>query len=201
MTWIKTISYQEARGRLRQIYDRLRGPDGRIDNILLAHSLRPHTLEGHLGLYKNVLHHSANDIDKWFLEAIGTYVSLLNKCNYCVNHHYHGMKRLIENDKIAAKIRLSLEQGNLENSFDDKQILLLKYAQKLTFKPGDVSEQDIARLQDAGYDDGEILEANQVIAYFNYANRTVLGLGVSLEGDILGLSPNNISDGDDWIHS
>ena len=48
---------------------------------------------------------------------------------------------------------------------------------------------------------GEILEINQVCAYFAYANRTVLGLGVSTDGDIIGLSPNNSEDPEDWSHS
>jgi uncharacterized protein YciW len=37
--------------------------------------------------------------------------------------------------------------------------------------------RELAMLRDAGLDDGEILEVNQVTAYFAYANRTVLGLG------------------------
>jgi len=45
-----------------------------------------------------------------------------------------------------------------------------------------------------------MLEVNQVVAYFNYANRTVLGLGVSTDGDILGLSPGNSADVADWSH-
>jgi len=44
------------------------------------------------------------------------------------------------------------------------------------------------------------LEINQVTAYFCYANRTVLGLGVNTEGDIIGLSPNNSDDPEDWGH-
>ena len=52
-------------------------------------------------------------------------------------------------------------------------------------------EADVADLRDHGYEDGAILEINQVTAYFNYANRTVLGLGVTTDGDILGLSPNH----------
>ena len=48
--------------------------------------------------------------------------------------------------------------------------------------------------------DGEILEINQVVSYFNYANRTVLGLGVSTKGDIIGLSPNNSDDENHWNH-
>jgi hypothetical protein len=53
----------------------------------------------------------------------------------------------------------------------------------------------------AGYDDGEILEINHVTAYFAYANRTVLGLGCSTDGDILGLSPNQSDDPGNWSHS
>jgi uncharacterized protein YciW len=34
----------------------------------------------------------------------------------------------------------------------------------------------------AGLTDGEILEVNQVAAYFAYANRTVSGLGVTTHG-------------------
>ena len=62
-------------------------------------------------------------------------------------------------------------------------------------------EDIIKKLRTAGYSDGEILEINQVSAYFSYANRTVLGLGCSTEGDILGLSPNNNDDPNDWGHS
>jgi len=63
-----------------------------------------------------------------------------------------------------------------------------------------VTEALIDALRATGLDDGMILEINQVTAYFAYANRTVLGLGVTTEGDILGLSPSNADDADDWTH-
>ena len=200
MAWIKTISYHQAAGRLKKIYDRLKGPGGQVDNILLAHSLRPHTLEGHMALYKYVLHHSANQLDKSFLEAIGVYVSLLNHCRYCVDHHFSGMKKLLRDDEQADKIYQAMQDRAPETAFNSKQALMLRYAEKLTLLAADVSESDLEELREAGYDDGEILEANQVAAYFNYANRTVLGLGVTTQGDILGLSPNNSDDSKDWSH-
>ena len=52
----------------------------------------------------------------------------------------------------------------------------------------------------SGSSDGEILEINQVTAYFNYANRTVLGLGVNTDSDILGLSPGDSADSTNWQH-
>ena len=38
-------------------------------------------------------------------------------------------------------------------------------------------------------DDGRILEANQIVGYFNYANRLLNGLGVSTQGDVVGYYP------------
>ncbi|MCF6347710.1 MAG: hypothetical protein L3J20_05345 [Flavobacteriaceae bacterium] len=89
MSFIKTISYKEATNSLKRLYDKVKGPNNNIDNIMQIHSLRPHTMTGHMSLYKNVLHHSNNTMPKWFLETIGVYVSILNNCSYCVDHHFN----------------------------------------------------------------------------------------------------------------
>ncbi len=201
MTWIATIPYTEAEGRLKAVYDRVRGPDGQIDNILAAHSLRPHSLEGHMALYKYVLHHAANTVPKWLLEAIGVYVSLLNGCAYCVEHHREGMRRLLKDDARADAILQALEADHPERAFDGAPLEMLRYARTLTVSPTSLDEGRIAALRDAGVGDGEILEVNQVTAYFAYANRTVLGLGVSSAGETLGLSPNDNGDPDNWSHT
>ena len=59
----------------------------------------------------------------------------------------------------------------------------------------------VEAMRAAGWDDGEILEINQVVAYFAYANRTVLGLGVDTDGDILGLPPGENDDPENWNHA
>ncbi len=202
MVWIKTIDYSQASGRLRQLYERVKGPDNNVDNIMLSHSLRPHTMEGHMALYKHVLHHSANTVPKWFLETVGVWVSLLNECAYCVEHHYAGLQRLLNDDSRASAIRRAMEQRNVEQApLDEHHKAALVYAERLTVSPASVTEADVEGLREAGLGDGEILEINQVAAYFSYANRTVLGLGCSTEGDILGLSPGNSDDPDDWSHT
>lgn len=201
MTWITTISYEEASGRLKKLYERIKGPDNNVDNIMLAHSLRPHTMEGHMALYKYALHHAANTLPKSYLEIIGVYVSLLNACRYCIDHHFAGLCRLLGNDARASEIREALEQRNPGSVFEGRELAGLDYVQKLTETPGEMAEPDIARLRDAGFEDGEILEINQVAAYFAYANRTVLGLGINTTGDIIGLSPGDNADPSNWSHS
>ncbi len=201
MTWIQTVPYEDASGRLRRLYDRVKGPDDNVDNIMMSHSLRPHTMEGHMTLYKHVLHHSANTVPKWFLEAIGTYVSRLNGCDYCVEHHFEGMRRILGDDARAAALRAALDGGDLGAVFDAREASALRYAEALTLRPTSVTEAMIDDMRGAGFDDGEILEINQVTAYFAYANRTILGLGSTTEGDVLGLSPSDADSPDDWSHT
>ena len=200
--WISHVPYGEATGRLKDLYDRVKGPGDNVDNIMLAHSLRPHSMEGHMAIYKYVLHHSGNQVPKWFLEALGVYVSLLNGCAYCVDHHFSGMMRLLGDKARADAIRKALDSGHLAGTFDDAQTAALHYAEALTRAPQDKDalKSRLDAMRQAGLDDGRILEINQVVSYFSYANRTVLGLGVTTDGDILGLSPNNSDNPDDWNH-
>ncbi|WP_299354464.1 peroxidase-related enzyme [uncultured Shimia sp.] len=202
MSWITTIPYDEATGKLKRLYDRVKGPENNVDNIMMAHSLRPHSMEGHMAIYKYVLHHSGNALPKWFLECLGVWVSSLNDCAYCVEHHFAGMKRLLQDDARAEALRLAIDAGAIEAApLDRAQKAAMAYAKTLTKAPATLTEADIQGLREVGFDDGEILEINQVSAYFSYANRTVLGLGCSTDGDVLGLSPNNSDNPDDWNHS
>ena len=95
MPWIETVPYEASTGKLRQLYDRVKGPGDNVDNIMMMHSLRPHTMEAHMAVYKHTLHHSANTVPKWFLETLGVWVSTLNACGYCVAHHFAGLQRLL----------------------------------------------------------------------------------------------------------
>ena len=201
MSWIKIIPFQEATGKLKQLYQRVKGPDNNVDNIMMVHSLRPHSMEGHMHMYKYVLHHNGNSFPKWYLETIGVYVSMLNNCNYCVEHHYQGMRRLVNDDDRSVEVRRSLELRKPEEVFVGKELALLQYAEKLTLTPSDLIQSDMQLLRNAGADDGEILEVNQVTSYFCYANRTVLGLGINTDGDIIGLSPNENDDPKNWNHT
>ena len=201
MPWIDTVTYDDADDNLRKLYDRVTGPNRNVDNIMMMHSLRPHTMEGHMAIYKATIHHSGNALPKWVLETIGVWVSSLNECAYCVEHHFAGLKRLLRDDARSNAIRTAIEARAPESApLDAGQKAALRYAEALTLSPQDMSEPHVAKLREQGLSDGEILEINQVTAYFNYANRTVLGLGCSLDGDDLGLSPNNSDDPNDWSH-
>ncbi len=200
MSWISIIPFEKAEGHLKRLYQRVTGPNNNVDNIMGVHSLRPHSMEGHMALYKNVLHHKNNSLPKSYLETVGVYVSDLNRCIYCVEHHFAGLQRLLGDENKALELFEALKKERFDELFSEKEKSGLVYARKLTLDQTALKESDIEDLRKNGYDDGEILELNQVVSYFNYANRTVLGLGVTTEGDILGLSPNDNDNPENWGH-
>ncbi len=189
--WIHVVPPAHAEGRLARIYDQLRTPEGHIDNVLQVHSLRPRTLEGHLALYKAVLHNPDISLSPRERELIGVYVSALNLCGYCVEHHQAGLARILSDEALAAQlVAASVGESDIDPR-TDRERAMCGYATKLTKTPGAVEESDIEALRSAGLDDGEILDLNQVVAYFAYVNRSVLGLGVPVDDGPLGLSPDD----------
>ena len=63
----------------------------------------------------------------------------------------------------------------------DRSRALCAYALKLTVRPWAMGPADVEALRAAGLSDRDVVDANQVVAYFNYVNRIADGLGVELE--------------------
>lgn len=184
--WISMISDADANPDLQEALDTARTPHGTVDNVMRVHSHRPNTMHGHVVLYRAVLHDKANTLPTWLQEVIGSYVSALNDCDYSYANHWKNAAHLMGDTARASAVEEALGQRRPEDVFDGAELALLQYAEKLTLAPGTMQESDVRSLQDAGLDDGQILEANQIIGYFNYVNRSLNGLGVTTEGDVIG---------------
>ena len=184
--WIRMLSDEEADEGLREALALARTPHGTVDNVMRVHSLRPSTLRGHVLLYRAALHDDANTLPAWLQECIASYVSVLNDCPYSLANHWANARHLIGDGARAARIEAALAARRPEDVFEGRELALMRYAEKLTLRPGAMERADAEALSAAGLDDGEILEANQIIGYFNYVNRCLNGLGVTTEGDVVG---------------
>ncbi|MEM7438641.1 MAG: peroxidase-related enzyme [Pseudomonadota bacterium] len=184
--WIKMIADEEAEPRLRQMLDHARTPHGTVDTVMRVHSLRPDTMNGHVTLYRSVLHSADNQVPFWFLEVVASYTSILNDCTYSLTHHFMNVRNLLRDQPRSDRIFVALKAGRPEDEFKGKELALLRYAAKLTTDVGKMVKSDFEVLKIAGCDDGEILEVNQVCAYFNYSNRLLNGLGCTTDGDTIG---------------
>ena len=79
------IEDSEATGFTKEMYDKARSPHGTVDNVMRCQSLRPHTIAGHMAIYKSVLHNPENVLPFWFLEVVASYTSIINECLYSLS--------------------------------------------------------------------------------------------------------------------
>ncbi len=92
-------------------------------------------------------------------------------------HHRRGLRRLLRDDGLAARIEDDFETAGLS----EKRLSMLRYAMKLTLTPASVTRDDIERLRAEGFADTDILHIVEVVGYYAYANRVADGLGIPLE--------------------
>ena len=192
--WIRMIEDSDASDELRDALEMARTPHGTVDNVMRVHSLRPATMRGHVNLYRAVLHDEANTLPQWLQECLATWVSIINQSEYSIANHWANARHLIGDKSRADKIGTALFAGQPGDVFDGPEQALFDYAEKLTVSPGGMQIDDVNKLRSAGFDDGEILEVNQIICYFNYVNRSLNGLGVTTEDDTVGYYTDADSD-------
>lgn len=192
---IEMIPVEKATGYLKEMFEKAKTPHGTVDNVMRVHSLRPRTMEGHIALYRSVLHSPDNTLPLWFLEIIASYTSIINQCAYSLTHHFSNVRKLLQDGPRADAIYEALASHQPEKQFTGKDLAILGYTKKLTEAVGKMRPSDVRSLRAAGCNDGEILEVNQVCAYFNYSNRLLNGLGVTTEGDVIGYYADGAQDG------
>lgn len=191
MGWIDEIPPDEATGRLARTFRGAHDPElGRPANVLTVHGLAPQILDAHLALYRRVVKAPAHV--PWFAcETVATVVSAANACRYCTIHHAVALSRALAEegapawdwDDLVPRLVDFGRTGDLGplSVVEPPWRQALAFARKLTRAAEAMERADVEALRRAGLSDAAILEVSQVVAYFNYVNRLVLGLGVELE--------------------
>lgn len=169
MPRLNTIDPAQSTGRVKEIFQ---GPlKGKELNIFKGMANSPAGLDFYLAA-SGALHKASLSAKEQ--EVIQLAVGQANGCAYCEAAHTAIGKSVGLSDEQA----LGARRGNVEG--DPKLDALAKFGTALHEKKGFVSDQDIARFKEAGYDDGAIVEAVAVYAlatftnYFNHVNETTV---------------------------
>ncbi|MCB9839146.1 MAG: peroxidase-related enzyme [Phycisphaeraceae bacterium] len=193
MAYIATIDPRDAEGDLRDLYDRVGNPDGTIDEVMRVHSLNPESLRTHFELYVSACH-KPSPLSRIEREIVAVVVSRWNQCRYCAEHHAAGLERLLHGER--PRLAQELRDRGVSKDLTPRELAMVHYATALTQHPSHISAFQINALRAAGLGDREILDLAQVVAYFAYANRIVLGLGCELESFPPGQHPPESSGGE-----
>lgn len=179
MSNIKVIPYEQATGRLKEIYDDLIARRGKLAEVHTIQSLHPESIVKHIDLYLEIMF-SRSELSRAEREMMAVVVSVANGCEYCQVHHAEALQHYWKDENKVMLLRKDYYSVGLS----EKELVLCKYAHVLTVDPSSANDSDLTMpLSGKGLSDSAILDATLVIAYFNFVNRIVLALDVKLETD------------------
>lgn len=94
--------------------------------------------------------------------------------------HENDLREEIKDENKTRQIQEDYTQVDL----GPQNRALLDFARKLTLNHLEMGRADIDALRGQGFDDRTILDAVQLIGYFNYTNRVMGALGIEPEADM-----------------
>jgi uncharacterized peroxidase-related enzyme len=148
-----------------------------VPDVVRALALRPRVAKAQSDLRDSLLGDELR-IGRRRAELISLAVSGVNGCAYCGTAHAGTM--VARGDFTPEEAAQAFKDWRrLELTGEDR--VMLEFAEKLTFQPGQVEQADIDALREAGFDDLGIYDIVLVTAYRNFINRVNDGLGVSTD--------------------
>jgi alkylhydroperoxidase family enzyme len=81
MPYVRTVSYDEAKGELKSLYDQMLEAHGTIPNVYAVNSIRPHLMKT-LSIHNSGVMGSDSGLSPAERQMIATVVSALNNCQY-----------------------------------------------------------------------------------------------------------------------
>jgi uncharacterized peroxidase-related enzyme len=91
--------------------------------------------------------------------------------------HEKDLRSVVESDGQRQAVQTDYRTAGLPA----RELALLDFAVRLTQSPSGVRKEDLHALRKHGFTDEQLVDAVQCIAYFNFINRVLDGLGVDPE--------------------
>ncbi len=168
--------------------------DGTLHRLYQALSSWPSVIPPVHKFYQAILHAPDAPLDLHSAEFVATHVAILNNCAYARAHHGANYCATAP-DRTRAEAELEvLERDNLQSDrLSDRQRAGAVYTRKLIRELQIMIMADIDALSTAGLSAREIVHVNQIAASYAYWTRMILGLGISLGEEKIGLAPDTLS--------
>jgi len=110
---------------------------------------------------------------------IAVVVSSINRCFYCLTAHGAAVRELSGDPILGEKLVMNFRTANL----DPRCRAMLEFAEKVTIESHKVDETDRQNLRDVGFNDADIWDITNIIAFFNMSNRVASALNMKPNDD------------------
>lgn len=109
-------------------------------------------------------------------ELIAAFVSATNACAYCEGAH----AAAAANFGVAPDLVEHLLRDLYNAPISDAMKPVLQFARKLTLTPSHIMQADVDTLIHTGWTERAVYDVIQIVALYNFMNRFVDGLGLSV---------------------
>jgi uncharacterized peroxidase-related enzyme len=174
---VPVVAEADATGRAAELYARVKSATGMpfVPDMFRLTSTKPELLEvviaGYLGVFGE-----EGELPRQTKELIAAWTSKVNGCPYCVGTHNWFLQHFGGSPELADAI--SERDSSDELPIDEKTKELMRLVTKVSTAAYKITDADWKRATEAGWTDGELLEAVFTAALFNFINRLVDGVGL-----------------------
>ncbi len=177
MPWIETIDPDDATGLLKEAYDWQAERLGEPTEFTMLGSLYPEIVMERLRLYRAV-EGCPSALAPGERQLAAYVASMMNGTGHCAS----GLRVKLPTLGVdEATIDAVTRDAAHVTTGDERLDTILRYAARLSQQPIAVTAADVDALREVGLDDLDILDLNNIVAYYCYINRVANGLGLLTE--------------------
>jgi alkylhydroperoxidase family enzyme len=170
--WIATVAPEDAQGLLRELYEAQARTLGRPTEITMAGSLYPDLVEVRMRLYQ-VVESCPSSLTPKERQGVALAVTAVLGSDYVLA----GVRSKFLAAGGSAEEAVEFAEGRLAG-LGPAAAALARYAAKVAAAPQEITAADVETCRSSGASDHEILDANNLAAYYAYLARVCLGLGI-----------------------
>lgn len=152
---------EDVRERIEEETDRA----GFTPNVFPAFAYRPAHFRAFFEYHDALI--DQTELERSEIEMIVVTVSGVNDCLYCVVAHGALVRIYAEDPLLADQLATNYRSAELTKRHRE----MLAFAVKLTESPGDIDDEDIQSLLDAGFSRKAVWDIASVTAFYNLSNR------------------------------
>lgn len=148
MTRINLVSPEKATGKQKEILTTLEGKFGKAPLLMQALTNSPAVMNSYLALFGNL---SEGRFSNQLARKIGLAIGEENGCEYCIS-------LLAAIAKLQKLTEQDIELARRAKSLDAKEQALLDFLIIVMRTKGDVTDEELQNVKDAGWEDADIAE-------------------------------------------
>jgi|SRR5690554_1087115 4-carboxymuconolactone decarboxylase len=139
---------------------------GFVPNVFLVLAHRPEEFRAFFA-YHDALMEKPGNLSIAEREMIVVATSNLNQCQYCVVAHGAILRIRAKNPLIADQVAVNYRKADIT----PRQKAMLDFAVKVSMQAYAVGDEDMALLQEHGFDEDDIWDIAAIAAFFGLSNR------------------------------